>query len=275
MNQKFDVMIIGAGAAGIMASISAAQENKKVLLLEKMPKIATKLKATGGGRCNLTNTLPQDDFMRKFGKHGRFMSDALKRFTAEDLRDFFQTIGVQSHAPDGFRVFPITHNSSTILEALDKELRRLNIEVLCEVNITEISKENDVFIVQTADTNFTAEHLIIATGGLGYPTLGATGEGYTFAKNFGHSVTSLHPAMMPLLVKENPRSGASLCSRLSTRSVTSSNWAVSPTKPSTASLIAQASCAAGCCLCDFTTSRRRSTPNISILALVASVTPSV
>ncbi len=202
MNQKFDVMIIGAGAAGIMASISAAQENKKVLLLEKMPKIATKLKATGGGRCNLTNTLPQDDFMRKFGKHGRFMSDALKRFTAEDLRDFFQTIGVQSHAPDGFRVFPITHNSSTILEALDKELRRLNIEVLCEVNITEIRKENDVFIVQTADTNFTAEHLIIATGGLGYPTLGATGEGYTFAKNFGHSVTSLHPAMMPLLVKE-------------------------------------------------------------------------
>ncbi|MFA7571766.1 MAG: NAD(P)/FAD-dependent oxidoreductase [Sulfurimonadaceae bacterium] len=202
MNQKFDVMIIGAGAAGIMASISAALENKKVLLLEKMPKIATKLKATGGGRCNLTNTLPQDEFMRKFGKHGRFMSDALKRFTAEDLRDFFQTIGVQSHAPDGFRVFPITHNSSTILEALDKELRRLNIEVLCEVNITEISKENDVFIVQTADTNFTAEHLIIATGGLGYPTLGATGEGYTFAQNFGHTVTSLHPAMMPLITKE-------------------------------------------------------------------------
>jgi predicted Rossmann fold flavoprotein len=202
LNQKFDVIIIGAGAAGIMASISAAQENKRVLLLEKMPKMAAKLKATGGGRCNLTNTLPQDDFMRKFGKHGRFMSDALKQFSATDLRDFFTKIGVQSHAPDGFRVFPITHNSSTILEALDKELERLKIKLLCEINITDISKPNESFIVQTQNENFESTYLIIATGGLGYPTLGATGEGYVFAKSFGHSVTALHPAMMPLITKE-------------------------------------------------------------------------
>ncbi len=202
MNQNFDVIVIGAGAAGIMASISAAQENKNVLLLEKMPKIAAKLKATGGGRCNLTNTLDQDDFMRKFGKHGRFMSDALKQFTADDLREFFAQIGVQSHAPDGFRVFPITHNSSTILDALDNELKRLNVRVECDTYITKITKENDFFQVCTKSNTFQANNLIIATGGLGYPTLGATGDGYTFAKDFGHTVSTLHPAMMPLITKE-------------------------------------------------------------------------
>ena len=202
MNRNYDVIIIGAGAAGIMASISAAQEKKSVLLLEKLPKIAAKLKATGGGRCNLTNTLPNNDFMQKFGKHGRFMSDALQRFSATDLRDFFTKIGVQSHAPDGFRVFPITHNSSTILDALEKELKRLAIEVMCEMNITQITKLNEFFILQTPNESFEARNLIIATGGLGYPMLGATGEGYGFAKLFGHRVTDLHPAMMPLITKE-------------------------------------------------------------------------
>ena len=202
MNRNYDVIVIGAGAAGIMASISAAQENKRVLLLEKLPKIAAKLKATGGGRCNLTNTLSNDAFMQKFGKHGRFMSDALQRFNAQDLRHFFAKIGVQSHAPDGFRVFPITHNSSTILDALHNELKRFKIEVLCEMNITHIKKHNNTFTVQTQSGNFESTYLILATGGLGYPTLGATGDGYMFAKLFGHSVTALHPAMMPLMSKE-------------------------------------------------------------------------
>ncbi len=89
MNNKFDVTIVGAGAAGILASISAAQNNKRVLLLEKLPKIAAKLKATGGGRCNLTNTLSANEFMQKFGKHGRFMSEALSAFDSNALREFF------------------------------------------------------------------------------------------------------------------------------------------------------------------------------------------
>jgi predicted Rossmann fold flavoprotein len=202
LNTNYDVIVIGAGAAGIMASISAAQNHKRVLLLEKLPKIAAKLKATGGGRCNLTNTLEAQDFMQKFGKHGRFMSEALAAFDSSALRDFFAKIGVQSHAPDGFRVFPITHNSSTILEALEQELKRLHIEVLCGVDITSIEKRGEQFYLKTNEDSFESKHLIIATGGLGYPTLGATGDGYSFAKAFGHTVTSLHPAMMPLLVKE-------------------------------------------------------------------------
>lgn len=202
MNKLYDVIVVGAGAAGIMASISAAQENKKVLLIEKLSKIGMKLKATGGGRCNLTNTLPNNEFMQKFGKHGRFLADALNYFDSSALRDFFTHIGVKNHAPDGFRVFPITHNSTTILDALEQELQRLHIEVQCSLNIVNIKKDEENFIVQTAEESFNGKNLIIATGGLGYPTLGATGDGYTFAKVFGHTITSLHPAMMPLLSKE-------------------------------------------------------------------------
>jgi len=193
---------MGAGAAGIMASISAAYHNKKVLLLEKLPKIATKLKATGGGRCNLTNTLNSQDFMQKFGKQGRFMSEALEIFDAKALRNFFAKIGVQSHAPDGFRVFPITHNSSTILDALEAELARLSVEVVCLVSINKLEKKSEKFFLATSQETFEATQVIIATGGLGYPTLGASGDGYEFAKALGHTISALYPAMMPLKTRE-------------------------------------------------------------------------
>ena len=200
-NRVFDCIVIGAGPAGIMASISAAKENKSVLLLEKLPKIAAKLKATGGGKCNLTNTLSSDEFMAKFGKNGRFMSYALETFTAKDLRDFFANIGVETIARDGFRVFPLEHSSSIILKALDEELEKQGVIVECNVNISEIKKD-EIFTIFSEEKTYFAKNIIIATGGLGYPTLGATGDGYDFARSFGHNITSLHPAMMPLFTKE-------------------------------------------------------------------------
>ena len=201
-NRVFDVIVIGGGPAGIMASISAAKENKSVLLLEKLSKIAAKLKATGGGKCNLTNTLSTEDFMGKFGKNGRFMSHALEAFNANDLRDFFASIGVETIARDGFRVFPLDHSSSIILKALDDELEKLKVKVDCSVEIQSIQKEDDIFIINSQSNIYKTKNIILATGGLGYPTLGATGDGYIYAKNFGHEVTSLHPAMMPLFTKE-------------------------------------------------------------------------
>ena len=201
-DRVFDVIVIGGGPAGIMASISAAKENKSVLLLEKLSKIAAKLKATGGGKCNLTNTLSTEDFMGKFGKNGRFMSHALEAFNANDLRDFFASIGVETIARDGFRVFPIDHSSSIILKALDDELEKLKVKVDCSVEIQSIQKEDDIFIINSQSNIYKTKNIILATGGLGYPTLGATGDGYIYAKNFGHEVTSLHPAMMPLFTKE-------------------------------------------------------------------------
>ena len=201
-DRVFDVIVIGGGPAGIMASISAAKENKSVLLLEKLSKIAAKLKATGGGKCNLTNTLSTEEFMGKFGKNGRFMSHALEAFNANDLRDFFASIGVETIARDGFRVFPLDHSSSIILKALDDELERLKVKVDCSIEIQTIQKENDIFIINSQTNIYKTKNIILATGGLGYPTLGATGDGYIYAKDFGHEVTSLHPAMMPLFTKE-------------------------------------------------------------------------
>lgn len=201
MNNIYDVIVIGAGPAGIMASISASKDKKSVLLLEKLPKIASKLKATGGGKCNLTNTLSNTEFMEKFGKNGRFMNHALELFTSNDLRDFFLKIGVESHAPDGFRVFPITHSSSIILQALEDELNKQDVKVECSVNIKEIKKD-EIFIIFSEEKIYKAKNIIVATGGLGYPTLGATGDGYIYAKEFGHKITSLYPAMMPLFTKE-------------------------------------------------------------------------
>ena len=202
MNNIYDCIVIGGGPAGIMAGISASKNKNRVLLLEKLPKIASKLKATGGGKCNLTNTLSTEEFMAKFGKNGRFMSYALEAFNAKDLRDFFCNIGVETISRDGFRVFPIEHNSSIILSALDNELNRVGVEVESKVEIKEIKKDEDIFTIISKDKIYKSKNIIIATGGLGYPILGATGDGYDFAKNFGHKITSTHPAMMPLFTKE-------------------------------------------------------------------------
>ncbi len=202
MNKIYDVIVIGGGPAGILAAISAASENKSVLLLEKLSKIAAKLKATGGGKCNLTNTLSTDEFMGKFGKNGRFMSDALNQFNADDLRKFFSSIGVETISRDGFRVFPLNHSSSIILTALDDEIQRLGIDVECSVKIDKIQKDEEIFTLYSNDKTYTSKNIIIATGGLGYPVLGATGDGYSYAKEFGHKVTDTHPAMMPLFTKE-------------------------------------------------------------------------
>ncbi len=202
MNKIYDLIVVGAGPAGIMASISAAKDGKKVLIIEKMPQIALKLKATGGGKCNLTNTLSQDDFCTKFGKSGRFIKDALDSFSRDDLLAFFASIGVATIAKDGFRVFPVNHSSTIILEALQNELERLKVEVKTSINIKSIKKEKDIFEIKTDEDIFKSKNLVLATGGLGYPTLGATGDGYIFASSFGHTITQTSPAMMPLFTKE-------------------------------------------------------------------------
>ena len=200
----YDLIVVGAGAAGMMAAIIAAQNNKNVLVLEKLPQIGSKLKATGGGRCNLTNTLSNEDFMAKFGRDGRFMQDALKEFDHNDLTAFFKDIGVDTHAPDGFRIFPTSHSSSTIISALQEKMKALHVEVLNSQKVEHIlHKESKVIGVKTTTHTFNTSNIIIATGGLGYPVLGAEGDGYKMAKELGHKVTQLSPAMMPLKTKES------------------------------------------------------------------------
>ncbi len=205
MNKAYNyhLIIIGAGGAGMMAAITAKKRGHSVLLLEKLPKIGAKLKATGGGKCNLTNTLSAEAFMADFGRNGRFMTTALQALSHQDLRDFFTSLGVESHSPDGFRVFPTTHNANTILTALENEIRRLGVDVLCEKSVDTLYHDSsEITGVGTGDIDYFSPNVILATGGLGYPKLGAEGDGYKLASTLGHKTTALFPAMMPLKTKE-------------------------------------------------------------------------
>ncbi|MDY0123273.1 NAD(P)/FAD-dependent oxidoreductase [Sulfurimonas sp.] len=204
LTKEYDLIVVGGGAAGMMAAIVAAREDKKVLLLEKLSQIGAKLKATGGGRCNLTNTLSNEEFMAKFGRNGRFMQDALKKFDHNDLMSFFKEIGVETHAPDGFKVFPTSHSSQTIINALLDEMHRIGVEIITSQKVQNIlHTDNQVCGVKTTEKTFYAKNVVIATGGLGYPALGAEGDGHEMARELGHKVTELYPAMMPLFVKES------------------------------------------------------------------------
>ena len=200
----YDVIVVGSGAAGLIAAIESAKKNKITLLLEKLPQLASKLKATGGGRCNLSNTLDNESFMKSFGKNGRFMRDALEVLDHKKLMEFFKSIDVDTHMPDGFRIFPITHNSNTIIDALKNELLKLNVDIQTNEKVEEIIiKDNNVTGIQTQNTLYHTQKIILATGGLGYPTLGATGDGYEIVKKLGHTITNIYPAMMPLHTIEN------------------------------------------------------------------------
>lgn len=201
---SYDLIVVGAGAAGLIAAITAARHGKKVLLLEKLSKIGAKLKATGGGRCNLTNTLSNEDFMARFGREGKFMTPALNAFDHHALIAFFAEIGVESHAPDGYRVFPVSHSSVSIIAALEEEIARIGITLICSSRVESLEHDGVQMIgLKTAKGVYRAPNIIIATGGLGYPQLGAEGDGFTLAGAVGHKITDLYPAMMPLRVKES------------------------------------------------------------------------
>ena len=203
MPKSYQLIVIGSGAAGMMSAITAAREGKSVLLLEKLSKLGAKLKATGGGRCNLTNTLSNEDFMARFGRDGRFMSPALEALDHKGLMAFFSDIGVESHAPDGYRIFPITHSSSTIINAMAEEMQNLGVTVKCSQKVETLEHDGvQVSGVHTQTDTFYSDTVVIASGGMGYPVLGAEGDGYPMAESVGHKVTELFPAMMPLKVKE-------------------------------------------------------------------------
>jgi len=203
MSKSYDVIIIGSGAAGLIASVKAAQNGKKILLIEKLSSLGAKLKATGGGRCNLSNTLQAQEFMKSFGKNGRFMSKALQILDHKQLMDFFKSIEVDTHIPDGFRIFPTSHNSQTILDGFKKKLEKLNVDILLNCRAEDIiTIDKKIKALKTSKGVFESKNIILATGGLGYPKLGATGDGFEMVKKLGHNITDLYPAMMPLNTKQ-------------------------------------------------------------------------
>jgi predicted Rossmann fold flavoprotein len=201
--QPADVLIIGGGASGMVAAISAARLGRRAVLVEKSSSLGRKLLASGGQRCNLSNTLGTDQFMERVGRDGRFMGPALDELGGPKLREFFHGIGVKTVVLDGFRVWPETRKSSTVLAGLVGELERLGVPVHTDCEVQSTTFEDELFHVTHPGGVFRSKELIVATGGLALPKSGASGGGYAFAESFGHKVTARHPAGVPVVTKED------------------------------------------------------------------------
>ena len=200
---KYDLIVIGAGAAGMLAAITAARRGCRVLLLEKQERPGAKLRASGGGRCNIANTLSNEKFIARFGRTGKFMIPALREFDHQALIAFFAEIGVACHAPDGYRIFPVTHQADTVADALTAELQKLNVELACRIKVQQIDcTDGGVTGIITDKGSHSADKVILASGGPGYPSLGADASGYELAAALGHKIEELFPAMLPLTTRE-------------------------------------------------------------------------
>ncbi len=204
MNEITDLAVVGAGPSGMMAAIKAASDGKKVILIEKNSSAGRKLLITGNGRCNLTNTVPMNEFLKKFNKKGNFLRTAFSRFTNNDLMEFFQTRGLKLKVEANGRVFPETDESKSVLEVLLKELKRRHVTIRYNSRLSSIENTNDGFkLIINNDDIVRARNVIIATGGVSYRKTGSDGDGHRIAEEIGHRVTSLEPGIVPVKTQES------------------------------------------------------------------------
>ena len=187
----------------MMAAIIAARAGAQVILLEKMPALGRKLLLTGQGRCNVTNNLDPRQFIADCGPVARFLHGALTRFSGQDTLDFFEHLGVAMALERGGRYFPESQKSIDILLALQKNLKQAGVEVITSSRVLNVSKQCQDYKISTPDKTYSADCLIIATGGKSYPATGSTGDGYGFAAEFGHTLVPLRPSDVPLTVRED------------------------------------------------------------------------
>ena len=195
-----DVLVIGGGAAGLMAAGTAAKNGLKVTLLERNDKLARKVAITGKGRCNVTNDCPLlNDLIANVPVNGRFLFGAFSRFDTADTMDFFEELGVQLKIERGNRVFPVSDKALDIVDALNKYIT-VNGVTRKQGRATElIIEDGKVAGCITEDgKKYYASNVIVATGGLSYPKTGSTGDGYELAKQAGHKITPLKPSLVPL-----------------------------------------------------------------------------
>ncbi len=195
-----DVIVIGGGAAGLMAAGTAAQRGLKVTLIERNDKLARKVAITGKGRCNVTNACPLlNDLIANVPVNGRFLYGAFSRFTTDDTMDFFEGLGVPLKIERGNRVFPVSDRALDIVDALNKFIT-VNGVKRKQGRVTDLIIEDGALKgCRTEDgKEYFADNVIIATGGVSYPATGSTGDGYTLAKQAGHTITDLKPSLVPL-----------------------------------------------------------------------------
>ncbi|MFH0855522.1 MAG: NAD(P)/FAD-dependent oxidoreductase [Candidatus Omnitrophota bacterium] len=198
------IIVVGAGPAGMMAAIRAAECKSEVILIDKNPAPGKKLLLSGKGRCNLTNACDLDSFLKRFSGNGQFLRDAFNKFFNRELMDFFVSRGLELKTERQLRVFPVTDSSASIAGALEKELAKQNVKLMFKRRVKDIRvKDKEVKGLSLDDGEFIpADRIILATGGVSYGFTGSTGEGLDMAKSSGHGIVSLRPGLVPLVVRE-------------------------------------------------------------------------
>lgn len=195
----YQTIVIGGGPAGMMATIASASYGQSTLLIEKNKKLGKKLAGTGGGRCNVTNNGTLDDLMAGIPGNGRFLFSVFSQFDNQDIIQFFTDNGVQLKVEDHGRVFPTSDQSRTIIQALENKILELGASMATNCEVVSVTKPEDVFIIKSAEKTWTADKLVVTTGGKSYPSTGSTGYGYEIARHFKHTITDLEAAESPLL----------------------------------------------------------------------------
>lgn len=198
---KFDGIVVGGGPAGMFAAITAAKNGARVLLLERNDRLGKKLLITGKGRCNVTNHCSWQEVMQNVPRNGRFLFSALESFPPEEIEKFFEEAGCPLKVERGNRVFPVSDKSQSVLDALKNELRKATVTVKTARVKSLLTENGRITGVQTEAETFFANWVILATGGLSYPTTGSTGDGYRMAEEVGHTVTALEGSLVPLRVE--------------------------------------------------------------------------
>ena len=199
-----NVIVVGGGAAGMMAAVFAARNGQNVQLLEKNEKLGKKLFITGKGRCNITNAADIEDLFTAVISNPKFLYSGFYSFTNQQVIDFFEELGVKTKIERGERVFPVSDHSSDVIAAFSRELKSLGVSVSLHTEVRELLCEQDKVcgVLLTNGKKMKADAVIVATGGISYPSTGSTGDGYRFARETGHRVTELLPSLVPMEVRQ-------------------------------------------------------------------------
>ncbi|WP_240374977.1 NAD(P)/FAD-dependent oxidoreductase [Bacillus piscicola] len=214
---KYNVIVVGGGPAGLMASVSAAEHGARVLVIDKGKKLGRKLAISGGGRCNVTNRMEEKELIAHIPGNGKFMYSPFSIFNNEDIIDFFENLGIPLKEEDMGRMFPVNDKAITVVQTLLQKMQALHIDTRLQTEVASLSFENDRVTGLLLDTGelLKADSIIIATGGKSVPHTGSTGDGYPWAEAAGHTITDLYPTEVPItsaesFIKEKRLQGLSL-----------------------------------------------------------------
>lgn len=201
---NYDVVIIGAGPAGLFCALHAVDTNRSVIILEKKETCGKKLLITGAGQCNLTHSGDIREFLPRYGDNGKFLRPALFGFTNKDLIEFFENRGLTMVTDDNLKVFPATRKASDVLTLLITECKRRGVTVRCNEAVLSVGLSEGRFSVKTKNGHYNTPNVVISTGGMSYPVTGSSGDGYRFAEGLDQPITEIRPGLSAVYVRDYP-----------------------------------------------------------------------